>query len=178
VSCALCAGALSCWNMKLCNLEWKWMATIIMKYCWRRSCCQASRKYRVTISYSNRTAHLHTGCDRPRSVACASHHRHFKFHKATDLRWGENFNKLLFRSSLLNIVVKKLRRSDSICQSYRKIKVSCFFMDHSVVVVKLGSVGLGLATVIMLPSHFYLVIYLLPQPHPHPQILPKPYTNV
>jgi len=76
---ALCAGALFCWNMKLCNLEWKWMATIIVKYCWKRSCCHASRKYGVTISYSNRTAHLHRGRDR--SVACATHHRHFKFHK-------------------------------------------------------------------------------------------------
>jgi len=37
---------------------------------------QASRKYRVTISYSNRTAHLHTGHDR--SVACATHHQHFE----------------------------------------------------------------------------------------------------
>jgi len=55
VSRALCAGALSCWNMKLCSLEWKWTATIIVKYCWRRSCCHASRKYRVTIAYSNRT---------------------------------------------------------------------------------------------------------------------------
>jgi len=37
------------------------------------------RKYRVTISYSNRTAHLHTGRDR--SVVCTTHHPHFKFHK-------------------------------------------------------------------------------------------------
>ena len=77
VSRALCAGVLSCWNMKLCNLEWT--TTIIVKYCWRRSCCHASRKYRVTISYSNRTAHLHTEHDR--SVAWATHHRQFKFHK-------------------------------------------------------------------------------------------------
>jgi len=40
---------------------------------------EISRKYRVTISYSNRTAHLHTGRDR--SVACTTHHRYFKFHK-------------------------------------------------------------------------------------------------
>jgi len=81
VSRALWTGALSCWNMKLCNLEWKWTATIVIvvKYCWRRSCCHASRKYWVTISYSNRTAHLHTGCDR--SMACMTQHRHFKFHK-------------------------------------------------------------------------------------------------
>jgi len=79
VSLSLFAGALSCWNMKLCNLEWKWTATIILKYSWRRSCCHASRKYRVTISYSNRTAHLRTWHNR--SVACATHHRHFKFHK-------------------------------------------------------------------------------------------------
>jgi len=76
---SLCAGALSCWNMKLCNLEWKWMASIILKYSWRRSCCHASRKYRLTISYSDRTAHLRTRRDW--SVACATHHRHFKFHK-------------------------------------------------------------------------------------------------
>jgi len=44
----------------LCNLEWKWTATIIVKYCWRRSCCYASMKYRMTISYSNRTAQLCT----------------------------------------------------------------------------------------------------------------------
>jgi len=79
VSRALCAGALSWWNMKLCNLEWKWTATIIVKYWWRRSCCHVSRKYRVTISYSNRTALLYPGHDR--SMACATHHRHFKFHK-------------------------------------------------------------------------------------------------
>jgi len=48
----------------LCNLEWRLTATIIVKYCWRRSCCDcchASRKYPVTISYSNRTVHLRTG---------------------------------------------------------------------------------------------------------------------
>jgi len=43
VSRALCAGVMSCWNMKLCNLEWKWTATIIVKYCWKRSCCHALR---------------------------------------------------------------------------------------------------------------------------------------
>jgi len=37
---------------------------------------------------------------------------------ATDLRWGKNFNKFLFHSSFLNIVVKKLRQSVNICQSY------------------------------------------------------------
>jgi len=41
---------------------------------------------------------------------------------ATDLRWGENFNKFLFRNSLLNIVVKKLRKSVNFCQSYQKNK--------------------------------------------------------
>ena len=45
----------------LCNLESKLTATIIIKYCWMRSCCHASRKYPVTISYSNRTVHLRTG---------------------------------------------------------------------------------------------------------------------
>jgi len=39
---------------------------------------------------------------------------------ATDLRWGENFNKFLFRNSLLYIVVNKLRKSVNICQSYHK----------------------------------------------------------
>ena len=29
---------------------------------------------------------------------------------ATDLRWGENFNKFLFRSSLLYIAVKKITK--------------------------------------------------------------------
>jgi len=44
---------------------------------------------------------------------------------AIDLR-GENFNKLLFQNSFLNIVVKKLRKSVSICQSYRKNKSGTF----------------------------------------------------
>jgi len=52
--------------------------------------------------------------------------------RATDLRWGEKFNKFLFHNSLLNIVVKKLRKSVNICQSYRKNKRVSFFMDHSV----------------------------------------------
>jgi len=39
---------------------------------------------------------------------------------ATDSRWGENFNKLLFQNSFLNIVVKKLRKSVNIWQSYQK----------------------------------------------------------
>jgi len=39
---------------------------------------------------------------------------------ATDLRWGENFNKFLFRNSLLYITVKKLRKSANIRQSYHK----------------------------------------------------------
>ena len=34
---------------------------------------------------------------------------------ATDLRWGENFNKFLFRNSFLNIAVKKLQKSVNIC---------------------------------------------------------------
>jgi len=51
---------------------------------------------------------------------------------ATDLRWGENFNKFLFCNSLLNILVKKLRKSVNICQSYRKNNSVSFFMDHSV----------------------------------------------
>ena len=51
---------------------------------------------------------------------------------ATDLRWGENFNKFLFRNSLLYIAVKKLRKSVNICLSYRKNKSVSFFMAHSV----------------------------------------------
>jgi len=56
---------------------------------------------------------------------------HLTFHvsrgsAATDLRWGENFNKFLFRNSLLYIAVKKLRKSVNICLSYQKIKVSRF----------------------------------------------------
>jgi len=134
VSRVLCAGALSCWNMKLCNLEWKWTATIIVKYCWRRSCYHASRKYRVTISYSNGTvnsapahrARLISGMrDSPPTFQVS------QGSAATDLRWGENFNKFLFCNSFLNIVVKKLRKSVNICQSYRKNK-SLVFMDHSV----------------------------------------------
>ena len=55
VSRALCAGALSCWNMKLSPDIWQGSA-------------------------------------------------------ATDLRWGENFNKFLFRNSLLYIAVKKITK--------------------------------------------------------------------
>jgi len=51
---------------------------------------------------------------------------------ATDLRWGENFNKLLFHNSFLDIAVKKLRKSVNICQSYRKNKRGTFFMAHGV----------------------------------------------
>ena len=47
---------------------------------------------------------------------------------ATNLRWGENFNKLLFDNSFLNIVVKKLWKSVNICQSYRKNKRGTFFL--------------------------------------------------
>jgi len=39
---------------------------------------------------------------------------------ATDLRWGENFNKFLFRNSLLYIALKKLWKLVNICQSYHK----------------------------------------------------------
>jgi len=39
---------------------------------------------------------------------------------ATDLRWCKNFNKFLFRSSLLHIAVKKLQKLVNICQSYHK----------------------------------------------------------
>jgi len=54
---------------------------------------------------------------------------------ATNLRWGENFNKLLFDNSFLNIVVKKLWKSVNICQSYRKSKRGTFFMAHGVYTV-------------------------------------------
>ena len=50
---------------------------------------------------------------------------------ATDLRWGENFNKFLFRSSLLNIAVKNYENPTIFARVIEKIKVS-FFMDHSV----------------------------------------------
>jgi len=60
---------------------------------------------------------------------CISTHLTFQVSQgsaATDLRWGENFNKFLFRNSLLNIVVKKLRKSVNICQSYLKNKSVSF----------------------------------------------------
>jgi len=55
-----------------------------------------------------------------------------RYSAATDLRWGENFNKFLFCNSLLHIAVKKLRKAANICLSYQKISVA-FFMAHSVV---------------------------------------------
>ena len=54
-----------------------------------------------------------------------------RYSAATDLRWGENFNKFLFRNLLLYIAVKKLRKSVNICLSYRKNKSVSFFMAHS-----------------------------------------------
>jgi len=66
---------------------------------------------------------------------CISTHLTFQVSQgsaATDLRCGENFNKLLFQNSFLNIVVKKLRKSVNICQSYRKNKRGTFFMAHGV----------------------------------------------
>jgi len=54
---SVAVSKLGCTELFLCNLEWKLTAIIIVKYCWRRSCCHASRKYLVTISYSNRTVH-------------------------------------------------------------------------------------------------------------------------
>jgi len=61
---------------------------------------------------------------------CISTHLTFQVSQgsaATDLRWGENFNKFLFRISLLNIAVKNIMK---ICQYLRelskKIKVSRF----------------------------------------------------
>ena len=60
---------------------------------------------------------------------CISIHLTFQVSQgsaATDLRWGENFNKLLLYNSFLNIVVKKLRQSVNICQSYRKNKRGTF----------------------------------------------------
>ena len=72
---------------------------------------------------------------------CISTHLTFQVSQgsaATDLRWGENFNKFLFNSSFLNIAVKKLRKSVNIYQSYRKNKSGTFFMDHGVYVVDWG----------------------------------------
>jgi len=63
-------------------------------------------------------------------LCCISTHLTFQVSQGsatTDLRWGENFNKLLFHCSFLNIVVKKLRKSVNICQSYRKNKSGTFF---------------------------------------------------
>jgi len=60
---------------------------------------------------------------------CISTHLTFQVSQgsaATDLRWGENFNNLLFRNSFLNTVVKKLRKSVNICQSYWKNKSGTF----------------------------------------------------
>ena len=54
----------------------------------------------------------------------------------TDLRWGKNFNKFLFRNSLLYIVVKKLRKSVNICQSYHKNKCVSFFLWLTVYLTK------------------------------------------
>ena len=55
---------------------------------------------------------------------------------ATDFRWGENFNKFLFRNSLLNIVLKKLRKSVNICQSYRKNNSGTFFYGPRCILVR------------------------------------------
>ena len=66
---------------------------------------------------------------------CISTHLTFQVSQgsaATDLRWGENFNKHLFHNSFPNTVVKKLRKSVNICQSYRKNKRGTFFMAHGV----------------------------------------------
>jgi len=46
---------------------------------------------------------------------------------ATDLRWGENFNKFFCRNSLLYIAVKKLRKLVNICLSYQTYKSDSFF---------------------------------------------------
>ena len=65
------------------------------------------------------------------SVYCISTHLTFQVSQgsaATDLRWGGNFNKFLFRNSSLYIVMKKLQKSVTICLGYRKnAKVSRFF---------------------------------------------------
>jgi len=50
-----------------------------------------------------------------------------RYSATTDIRWGENCNKFLFRNSLLYIAVKKLRKSVNICLSYRKNKSVSFF---------------------------------------------------
>ena len=61
---------------------------------------------------------------------CISTHLTFQVSQgsaATDLRRGKSFNKLLFHSSFLDIVVKKLRKPINICQRYRKNKSGTFF---------------------------------------------------
>jgi len=66
---------------------------------------------------------------------CISTHLTFQVSQgsaATDLRWGENFNKFLFSNSLLNILVKKYENPSIFARVIEKIKVSRFFMDHSV----------------------------------------------
>ena len=45
---------------------------------------------------------------------------------ATDLRWGENFNKFLFRNSLLYIAVKNYENRSIFAWVIEKIKVSRF----------------------------------------------------
>jgi len=64
-------------------------------------------------------------------MTCKSTHLTFQVSQgsaATDLRWGENLNKFLFRNSLLYIAVKKLRKSVNWYLSWviEKIKVSRF----------------------------------------------------
>ena len=36
---SVAVSKLGCTELFLCNLEWKWRVTIIVKHCWRRSCC-------------------------------------------------------------------------------------------------------------------------------------------
>jgi len=67
---------------------------------------------------------------------------------STDLRWGENFNKFLFRKSLLYIVVKKLRKSVNIFLSYRKNKSVSFFMAHSVNILNYSNFHIDRSTFI------------------------------
>ena len=56
-----------------------------------------------------------------------AHTGRFLHSAATDLRWGANFNKFLFRNSLLYIAVKKYENWSIFSRVITKINVSCFY---------------------------------------------------
>jgi len=77
----------------------------------------------------NATAGLRETHQWRRRRCCISTHLTFQVSQgsaATDLRWGENCNKFLFRNSLLNIVVKKYENPSIFARVIEKIKVSRF----------------------------------------------------